>query len=192
MSRASARRPVSQRQPLEADHGVAAPVGEPGVAGDHRAGGVALRVQDRLVARARVRLDDELIGGQHQLGGQLGAHPAAQLGPRLGEQAQPPLLVERVHLERRQRLHLLPGLRRRDQANLAARLQRSPPAPPPTATCRASRSRAPAPADSAARRRRCPRRDLGGAALDAQAQRRQGSGRAARSRTPPADRRRSE
>ena len=58
-----------ERQPLEADHRVAAPVGEPVVAGDHRphlvAGGARAR---RVFARAR-RGDHELIGGEHQLGG---------------------------------------------------------------------------------------------------------------------------
>ena len=59
--------PGRERQPLEADHRVAAPVGEPVIAGNHRphvfAGGTRPR---RFLGAAGWR-DDELIRRQHQL-----------------------------------------------------------------------------------------------------------------------------
>ena len=57
----------SERQPFEADHRVAAPVGEPVIAGDHRARLGAERHGPRRVFGPRGRRDEELIGGQHQL-----------------------------------------------------------------------------------------------------------------------------
>ncbi len=63
----------AERQPFEADHRVAAPVGEPVVAGDHRAHFVAHRAGARRLLDAPGGRDDELIGGQDQLRG----HPRA-------------------------------------------------------------------------------------------------------------------
>ena len=57
----------AERQPFEADHRVAAPVGEPVVAGDDGAHFVAGRAGARRFLDATCRRDDELVGGQHQL-----------------------------------------------------------------------------------------------------------------------------
>src|SRR6185312_6498189 len=70
-----------ERQPLEADHRVAAPVGEPVVAGDHRP---RLRVASAaVVGGAAGRDDDELVGGQHQQRADVVA------GGRVGGRQQP-------------------------------------------------------------------------------------------------------
>ena len=59
-------------QPFEADHRVAAPVGEPVIAGDDRAHLVAGRAGARRLLDSAGRRDDELIGRQHQLRGHAG------------------------------------------------------------------------------------------------------------------------
>ena len=59
-------------QPFEADHGVAAPVGEPVVAGDHGAHLFAGGVGPGGVRDAAVGDDQELVYGQHELGLDLG------------------------------------------------------------------------------------------------------------------------
>ena len=56
-----------QRQPFEADHRVAAPVGEPVIAGDHRAHFFARGPGARRFFGASGRRDDELIRREHQL-----------------------------------------------------------------------------------------------------------------------------
>ena len=63
----------AEGQPLQADHGVAAPVGEPVVAGDDGAHLVAGRAGAGRLLDAAGRRDDELVGRQHQLAGQAGA-----------------------------------------------------------------------------------------------------------------------
>ena len=62
----------AERQPFEADHRVAAPVGEPVVAGDDRADLVAHRPRPRGLLDAAGRRDDELIGGQDEFGRRTG------------------------------------------------------------------------------------------------------------------------
>ena len=66
-SPASAMRPVDERQPFEADHRVAAPVGEPVIAGDHGAHLVAQRRGAGRVLDASGRRDEELIGREDEL-----------------------------------------------------------------------------------------------------------------------------
>ena len=85
-----------QRQPLEADHRVAPPVGEPGIAGDDGAGLVALGGRADLVGGADARRDDELIGGQHQLAARARerGERGLQRRPGLRDQALPPLVLE--------------------------------------------------------------------------------------------------
>ena len=56
-----------QRQPLETDHRVTSPVGEPVVAGDDRANFVAECLGTGRIGDAAGRRDDELIGGENQL-----------------------------------------------------------------------------------------------------------------------------
>jgi hypothetical protein len=51
-----------QREPLEADHRVAPPVGEPVIAGHHAAGLVASGSGARRVLHAADRRDNELVG----------------------------------------------------------------------------------------------------------------------------------
>ena len=65
---------------LEADHGVAAPIGEPGISGDDRARLVAFGSKTGFVPGARVGRDDELVGGEDELGGR----PARERRERLG------------------------------------------------------------------------------------------------------------
>ena len=55
-----------QRQPLEADHRVAAPVGEPVIPGNHRADVLAGGLRARRLLGASCRSDHELIGGEHE------------------------------------------------------------------------------------------------------------------------------
>ncbi len=57
-----------ERQSLQADHRVAAPVGEPVIAGDDRARLIAHGPHPRFIRHAGMRMDEELIGGQHELG----------------------------------------------------------------------------------------------------------------------------
>ena len=61
--------PGRQGQPFEADHGVAAPVGEPVVAGDDGADLLARGMRPSRVHDAPDRGDQELVGRQDQLGG---------------------------------------------------------------------------------------------------------------------------
>ena len=90
-----------ERQPFEADHRVAAPVGEPVVSGDDRAYFVSVRVGARGFIRASGRRDDELIGGEHELP----ANAFARVGRCLREQpltaapfrVETPLRLEHVH-----------------------------------------------------------------------------------------------
>ena len=56
-----------QRQSFEADHGVAAPVGEPVVAGDDGADFVARGLGPGGVLLPAVGRDQELVGGQDKL-----------------------------------------------------------------------------------------------------------------------------
>ncbi len=60
-----------QSQAFEADHRVAAPVGEPVIAGDDRAGFAAAGARAGLVLNTmgpERRPNDELIGGEYELG----------------------------------------------------------------------------------------------------------------------------
>ena len=59
-----------ERQPLQADHRVAAPVGEPVVAGDDRSGLIAVGVGAGGIGDAGNRRDDELVGGKDQFRGE--------------------------------------------------------------------------------------------------------------------------
>ena len=79
-----------ERQPLEADHRVAAPVGEPVIAGDDRADFVAGGVGARRFLGPSGRRDDELIGGQHELGRRL---PCARRRVSLRDQPLPALAL---------------------------------------------------------------------------------------------------
>ena len=57
----------AQGQPLEADHRVAAPVGEPMITSDDRTDLVAGRPRARSFLAAARRRDDELVGREHHL-----------------------------------------------------------------------------------------------------------------------------
>jgi hypothetical protein len=82
----SARR---EREPLEADHRVAPPVGEPVIAGDHAARLVAGGPGSRGVLDAADWCDDELVGGEHELCGRA----LARGGHRRGDQPPAPLVL---------------------------------------------------------------------------------------------------
>ncbi len=73
-------------QPFEADHRVAAPIGEPVVAGDHAADLVAGGMCLRGVGYAARRADQELIGRQHEFC----RRPASCFGTGLVQQARAP------------------------------------------------------------------------------------------------------
>ena len=64
---ASACRPVVSVRPFEADHGVAAPVGEPVIAGDHGADFIAGGMGAGGILDSTRGYDQELVGGQHKL-----------------------------------------------------------------------------------------------------------------------------
>ena len=68
MPRASAGPAGTQRETLEADHRVAAPVGEPVIAGNHAARFPAGRSRPRRLGRAGGGFDHELIGSENELG----------------------------------------------------------------------------------------------------------------------------
>ena len=70
-----------QGQAFQADHGVAAPVGEPMIAGDDGADFVAGGLHAGGVLDAARRRDDELVGGQHQLARQRGMARPRRLRP---------------------------------------------------------------------------------------------------------------
>ena len=61
---------MHKRQPFKTDHGVAAPVGEPVIAGDDGANVFAGGLCKDALFRTAAGQDDELIGGQHQLRGE--------------------------------------------------------------------------------------------------------------------------
>ena len=63
-----------QCQPFQTDHRVAAPIGEPVVAGDHAANFISGGLCLGLVGHAAGGTDQELVGGQHQLGGRAVVH----------------------------------------------------------------------------------------------------------------------
>ena len=121
-----------ERQSFEADHRVAAPVGEPVIAGDDRA-----RFASAARARAPRRLcrdgpDDELIGPEHELGGN--ARARRRVRPRRAPRAAIALGRERVDgIDRRDDF---PGFCRGDQCDVAARCElgakvaRAPQRPP--------------------------------------------------------------
>ena len=167
-----------QRQAFQRDHRVAAPVGEPMVAGDHRADFVARRIRPRRVGNARGGRDDELVGRQHQLG----RRTLAGSGHRLVD--QPPAALGLGHqgfwridghhrvprLGRRGQRHLLP--RRQVDAKIARRPEHvamriaAPPAPADIRPRKVVRRRAPSlrtarrdPSESAADRDRKSRSD---------------------------------
>ena len=103
-------------QAFEADHRVAAPVGEPRVAGDHRArlgaDGVGLRVVDG----ARRRAHDELIRGERQ-------QERVRLLQALVARGQQPLAPGQLvlpRLVRRRAVDVRPGLGRRGQHRVLA------------------------------------------------------------------------
>ena len=108
-----------ERQPFKADHGVTAPVGEPVVAGDNRAHFVAERVRARRFLGAAGRRDDELIGGEHELGFGI----VARGRHRLCDEPLAALPVSRQRLVRLQHVHRRGRFGRRDERGAPARLQ---------------------------------------------------------------------
>ena len=106
-----------QRQPLQADHRVAAPVGEPVVAGDdRRVRNVVVRPAGGGLARRR---DDERVGREHQFVGR--ARAQAWLRPL--DQLPPARLLLANRVDGAERRDLVPGFRRGDQPRLAIPLQ---------------------------------------------------------------------
>ena len=109
-----------QRQPLEADHRVAAPVREPVIARDHGALFVAGGAHARGFRRAADRRHDELVRCQHELGGKAfarapGSAAAMQLAAAVAFRRE-----RRGPFERRDDV---PRLRRRDDATGCAARQ---------------------------------------------------------------------
>ena len=109
-----------QRQPFETDHRVAAPVREPGVAGDDGVDLIAGSVGPREIFHTAGRADDELVGGQHQLAGEAGAR-AWRGGP---EQTPTTLTLGAISLVRAERHDRLPRLGRGDECHLVVKLRR--------------------------------------------------------------------
>ena len=94
-----------ERQPFEADHRVAAPVGEPVVAGDDGADLIARGMRARGIFGASDRRDQKLIGGQHQLGSRRLLR--ARRGRVRKQSAAPPLLLAVERLLRSQGAHTI-------------------------------------------------------------------------------------
>jgi len=100
-------------EPLQRDHGVAAPVREPVVAGDDGPDLVAGGLGARQVLDATGGGDDELVGGEDELGGGAGAG-----GWRGGlEQPEPALVLGAGGLVRGEGEDGLPGLGGGDQGD---------------------------------------------------------------------------
>ncbi len=108
-----------QRQPFEANHGVAAPVGEPVIAGDDGARLVAGRLRPRRLLDTAGRRDEKLIGRQRPF--------AAGSGSRrrggLRQQAPPSFVFGLPRHVRRQRVHRLPFFRRGHESDVVVRGQ---------------------------------------------------------------------
>ena len=103
--------PGGQREPLQADHRVAAPVGEPVVAGNHGAGFVAGGMCARFVFDAPGRRDHKLIRGEHEFRrGMVGQH-----GVRGQQQAPAALELSDTGFSGRERRHRFERLGRRHQ-----------------------------------------------------------------------------
>ena len=105
-----------QREAFQADHGVAAPVGEPVVARDDAADLVALRPGARRVLDAAGRRDEEMIGRERQFGA--GAFP--RLGRRGRQQQAAAVELRAIGPLRRQCQDRLPGFGRGDQRGRVA------------------------------------------------------------------------
>ena len=103
-----------QRQAFQADHGVAAPVGEPVVAGDDRADLVAGGARAGRILDAAGRRDEELIGRQHK------ARAGDDCTRRSAPLQQPlaPLVFRGEGLCGRQRVDRFPRFRRSDQGGI--------------------------------------------------------------------------
>ena len=84
-----------ERQPFEADHRVASPIGEPVIASDDRADLVAGRGGSRRIDDASRWCEDELIGREHELGGDFVRRLGMRRDRRV-EQSTPPLLLARA------------------------------------------------------------------------------------------------
>jgi hypothetical protein len=97
-----------QGEPLEADHGVAPPVGEPVIAGYHAPDLVAGGPGARRILHAADRRDDELVGRQHQLR----RESATRLRHRRRDQPPAPLVLGRPRGGWLERSHGLPTLYR--------------------------------------------------------------------------------
>ncbi len=103
--------PGDQGEPFERDHGVAPPVGEPVVSGDDGLDLVARGMGAGDVLDAAGRRDDELVGGEDELGG--GAGVRLLVGDR--EQAAPALHLRFGGIARRHRREHLQVFGRGDQ-----------------------------------------------------------------------------
>ena len=101
----------AEREPFEADHGVAAPIREPVVAGDHRAHFIAHRPGARRFFDAAGGSDDELIGGLDQLLD----HPPLRDRPRRFDEPRAPAMLGVRQIVRSQGADRFPRLRGRDE-----------------------------------------------------------------------------
>ena len=112
-----------ERQPLEADHRIATPIGKPMVAGDDRANLVTRRRRARGIDDASGGREDELIRRQHELRRDL----VGGLGMRRDrgvEKPAPALFLPAEGFRRRERGHHFLGLRRRDKRHRLVRRER--------------------------------------------------------------------
>ena len=173
---ASAMRPGAQRQALERDHRVAAPVGEPVIAGDHRPRLVAGGARADVILAAAGGPDHELIGGEHELGGGAAARAARR---RASSRRRRRSISAASASSRRHRQDRVPRLGRREQRDATARRESRRGTVPGCTACRATRSRGsprsstrcPAPHDGSMHERRALRRRGAGAAAAAAAAR---------------------
>ena len=106
-----------ERQPLETDHRVTAPIGEPVIAGDDGAQVVPDRGRAHRIVQAPDRFDHELIGREHQLRGLVTSHRRA----RAGDQTTLALPLQLQRLRGGHGPHHLERLRRSDERRCLSR-----------------------------------------------------------------------
>ena len=106
-----------ERQPFEADHGVAAPVGKPVVAGDHRAGFKSQSGRARGLLRSGGRRHEKLIRCEHEFRTESALHRPGRLSQEASTACDFALVCRRGT----ERLNRLPRFSRRDDRGVAER-----------------------------------------------------------------------
>ena len=109
------RPPGRERQPFERDHRVAAPIGEPVIAGNDGADFIAFCARPRDIGDAPHRGDEKIVGREDELGSKPGPHH------RRGQadETAAALAFEGQRVAGAQRRDGMPWLRRRDKGQRA-------------------------------------------------------------------------